>query len=608
MESDDEVDRMLSCESSESTSSHSNLTTGSYGSISSKSICDTQTSYSSLADETGNENESGHGNGHENENGHDNDNDNGNGNGNTSEHPTQGVAEDSASSSDAPFKDWKDWNFAEHLKRDPTGFLDEIVENYVHLNRVVTLKSDVAKRAVEQSNTDRQLLLQEQKLSSDLRQELDDYKQRLEDASINCHNLATESHNLKQELDQTREQFNEERSMELFKHNGIISVFQKELVQCQKKCAALKAEKERLVAERHECKSKAQAVPEGGDGCGSPQKWEILCAALKVQLEYNQGVIQELQDKIEELEKRAADGLQSTDATDEHAKLQKELRFYKEQYFEEDANELQKNKELQEELTRTQAICKSLEVANGRLSSELEAYKESFYQEKSKGNEKFKNLCRGLKNELREKEKTTDNLRAMNEKLNEDVAEMKIMLNRKDLQAKGLKITLEKNSELEARAAQYDRAIELLQRLNSQLREEASKTRKSYKKLQESFKLELAKQQTDGTDGGQNPGKTGKVSPLLQKMMHYVNKLSFDTAVSDHSLGRRLSRVSSSVSMSQIIGRNHLKMDPDEVLEDVFKAFCDMTTDYWVTRMHPIDSAEPNRYSSNDEKRFGSRQ
>ncbi|SPP86261.1 blast:Filamin A-interacting protein 1-like [Drosophila guanche] len=597
MESDEEVPVMLSCESSESTSWHSNLSTVSDGSISSYSNCGTQTSYSSLSDETGNEN----GNKNGNENGHENEN----GNENTSEHATQGGAEDSASSSDVPLKDWKDWNFAEHFKKDPAGFLDKFVENYVHLNSVVTLKSDMAKRAVEQSNIVRQLLLQEQKLSSELRQELEDYKQRLESASINSHNQAMERHNLMQELDQTREQFFEERSIELLKHNGIISGFQKELMQCQKKYAALKAERKRLVAELNECKSNtAQAVPEGGDGCGSPQKWEILCAALKGQHEYNQGIIQELQNKNEELETKAANGLQSTGASAEYAKLQEELRFYKKQYFEDNADESHGNKELQEELTRMQAIRKSLEVSNERLSSELEAYKESFYQDKSKGNEKIKNFCRDLKNELREKEKTIDNLRGMNEKLNEKLADMKFMLNRMDLQATGLQFSLEMNSELETREASYERAFVLLQRLNSQLREEASKTRKSYKKLKESFKLELAKQQAlSGSDGGQNPGKTGKLNALHEKLMHYVNKLSA-TSVSDHSLGSRLSRVSSNVSLSQIIGRNHLKMDPDEVLEDAFKAFCDMVTDYWVTQMHPFEAVEPSSYSSNDEKRL----
>ncbi|XP_034670030.1 major antigen-like [Drosophila subobscura] len=459
------------------------------------------------------------------------------------------VPTDSGSSIDIPLKGLEDGKFVEHFKKDPKGFLDEIVERYVQLNKLVKQRNKMTDQAVAQSKNDRQLLLEEQKLNSDLRLELEDCKKRAESASVDCRNLA--------------------------KHNGICTVIQNELLQCQKICAGLTAEKEQLMEELNFYKSQAlDAMTEGGgDGCGSPQKYQILNKALKNQLELSQGIILELEKRNEELE--------STDATLQE--LQKELSFYKKRYFEDNAEELVENKKLQEALTRMQTSFKTLEVANERLSSEMEVYKEMFFQDESKGDKKVKTLCLSLQSELEESKKTIDNFRAKNDKLNEEVADMKLMLNRVDLQAKGLKFTLDMNAELEDRAAEHDRAIVLLQRNNSHLRQKAAKRRMSYRKLQETLTLELAKQQalscSGGPDGDLNHGNAGKHNSLAMRLMRHFEMVTA-TPVSNHS------RTSSTVSLSQIIGRDHLKMDPEEVLEEVYKTFCGLTYNYWIREAH----------------------
>ncbi|BFF93651.1 major antigen-like [Drosophila madeirensis] len=521
MESEDEVGCMFSCESCESIKLHLDLAKESDG-------CECGSSQSNSATQS---------------------------DGNTSN--ILSVPTDSGSSIDIPLKGSEDWNFLEHLKKDPKGFLDEIVERYVQLNKLVKQKNKMTDQAVEQSTNDRQLLLEEQKLNSDLRLELEDCKQRVASASANCRNLA--------------------------KHNGICTVIKNELFQWQKICAGLTADKEQLVEELNFYKSQAldEMTEGGGDGCGSPQNYQILYKALKNQLERSQGIILELAKRNEELDKNAAATLQSTDATLQE--LQEELSFYKKRYFEENAEELQKNKKLQEALTRMQTSFKTLEVANERLSSEMEVYKESFFQDESKGDKKVKTLCLSLQSELEESKKTIDNFRAKNDKLNEKVADMKLMLNRMDLQAKGLKIALDMNAELEDRAAEHDRAIVLLQRYNSHLREKATKRRKSYRKLQETLKLELAKQQalscSGGPDGGLNHGNAGKQDSLAMRLMRHFEMVTA-TPVSNHI------RTSSTVSLSQIIGRDHLKMDPEEVLEEVYKAFCGMVYNYWIHEAH----------------------
>ncbi|SPP85899.1 uncharacterized protein LOC117587936 [Drosophila guanche] len=473
------------------------------------------------------------------------------------------VPTDSGSSIDIPLKALKDWNLMEHFKKDPKGFPDK--------NKLVMQKKKMTNQAVEQSKNDRKLLLEEQKLLSYLRQLLEDCKNRVESV-IDCRKVA--------------------------KHNVICTVIQNELLQCQKICAGLTAEKEQLVEELNLYKSQAldEMAEGGGGGCDSTRKYQILNKALRNQLELSQGTILELGKRNEELNKNAAATLQSTE-------LQEELSFYKKQYFDDNAEELQKNKELQEALTRMQTNFKTLEVANERLSSEMEVYKESFFQDESKGDKKIKTLCLSLQSELEETKKIIDNFRAENDKLNEKVADMKLMLNSMDLKAKRLKVTLDMNAELEDRAAEHDWAIVLLQRYNSHLREQATKRRNSYRKLQETLKLEQAKQQalscSGGPDGGLSHGNAGKHNSLIIKLMRHVEKLSA-TPVSDHS------RTSSTVSLSQIIGRDHLKMDPEEVLDDVYKAFCSMVYNYWLTQMHPTECVKPmpstaSRRSPNDE-------
>ncbi|XP_017136289.1 golgin subfamily A member 6C-like [Drosophila miranda] len=503
--------------------------------------------------------------------------------------------------------DLRHWNFVEHFKQDPTGFLDEIVERYIHLNNVVKLKSNAAKK-------EKQILSNEKKMNSDLRQELENCRKSLESASTSCRNLAAESQHFMVELERATQKFYEQRSEQVQKHNGVCAVLRSELQQAQEMCQSLADEKEKLVEEVNFYKS----LGEGERAAGGPnRKYKLLCAALKTELHQNQTVIQDLEKYNEELEEKAigaTEEMQNLSA--ENEKLQEELKFYKNQYFDESSEEVQKNKELQQELTEVQSNSKRLATANEKLLKEIELYKTVFYRDKLAGNEKVKEFCRKLQNELHEKNKTLEKVRSTNEKLQDKVGHMKLMLNRLDLHSKGLKIALDENSELEKRMVVQKKAIELLESLNAKLRADATNTRDCFKKLKESFKLELSKRQVhscsecsrqgdgegDGAGADHEHGKNQKLHSLLMKMVRHVDKLSKIS----HTANTSPSSSSSNISMSQILGRNHLKMDPEEVLEDVFKTFCDLSTDYWVTQMHPMQSMEARPStgscrSSNDE-------
>ncbi|XP_002133621.2 golgin subfamily A member 6C-like [Drosophila pseudoobscura] len=508
---------------------------------------------------------------------------------------------DSDNSDDMNSMDLRHWNFVEHFKKDPTGFLDEIVERYIHLNNVVKLKSNAAKK-------EKQILSNEKKMNSDLRQELENCRKSLESVSTTCRNLAAESQHFMGELERARQKFYEQRSEQMQEHNGVCAVLRSELQQAQEMCQSLADEKEKLVEEVDFYKSLGEGEGERASG-GPNRKYKLLCAALKTELHHNQTVIQDLGKYNEDLEEKAigaTEEMQNLSA--ENEKLQVELKFYKNQYFDENSEEVQKNKELQQELTEVQSNFKSLATANEKLLKEIEIYKTVFYKDKSAGNEKVKEFCRKLQGELLEKNKTLEKVRSTNEKLQDKVGHMKLMLNRLDLHSKGLKIALDENSELEKRMVVQKKAIELLESLNAKLRADATNTRDCFKKLRESFKLELAKRQVhscsecsrqgdgegDGAGAGAGAGadhehgKNQKLHSLLMKMVRHVDKLSKITRTANTSP----SSSSSNISMSQILGRNHLKMDPEEVLEDVFKTFCDLATDYWVTQMHPMQSME----------------
>ncbi|XP_022219155.2 uncharacterized protein LOC111071912 [Drosophila obscura] len=329
---------------------------------------------------------------------------------------------DSDDSVEMPLKNAKNWNFVEHFKKDPNGFLHEIVERYVHLNNVVLRKSNLAKRAAEQSKIDRQQLLEEKKLTSDMRQELEDCKKSLEEANANCRSLAVESQHYLLELDHTREQFYDERSDDLMKPGG------------------------------------------GGDVPGNIQKYKRLCTALKTVLDRNQAVIQELQRRNEKLELDAASmasapspappsviNEMNQNLSAENAALKEELKFYKKHFFDDNAEVLQKNNELQAELTQMQTTCETLNAANEKLSTEMGIYRESFYKSKSKGKDELKAFCLDIQNELVESKQTVEKYRLMNEKLTDKVADMKIMISRMDIHAKGLQVALKINTELEKR-------------------------------------------------------------------------------------------------------------------------------------------------------------